>query len=281
MDTMIFDNKLVSVPFSEYGGPIKQNKTTSEEELLDFVKYLRSDLGADFVQFSGCDLNHNDIRTRQSAVTFHINISREEDAVWDHVRSNFRQDVRKARREGVKVVRADSIEDLRKYYHLYLKTMRGHGSPPHSLNFLRTMWKKFDNDQFRLYLAKKDGKCINGRIVLRFGNRVIDRMSVADIEYRSLNGGSLLLWEAISEASSDGYEVFDLGRTRRGTGVYTYKKKLNGEEIELTDSFLISDNQIPSLDPEEDYQTLQKYWRKLPLPVVKTIGPHIRKGIDV
>jgi len=281
LDSMVFDDKLVSMPFSEYGGPVAKDNAIVRDELFEFVENLRLRLETDYVQFSGCDLNYDNIRTRQTAVTFHLDIGRDEETVWDHVRSNFRQDVRKARDENVTVTRGNSIGDLKTYYYLYLKTMRGHGSPPHSFGFLRGMYEKLSDDQFQLYLAEKEGECINGRIVLRFGNRALDRMSVADIEYRSLNGGSLLLWQAIKDACNDGYETYDLGRTRRGTGVYTYKKKLNGEEVELTDSFLTNDGQIPSLNPEEDYQMLQKYWRKLPLPVIKTIGPYLRKGIDV
>jgi len=51
---------------------------------------------------------------------------------------------------------------------------------------------------------------------------------VSDYEYRDLNGGSLALWKSLQWAANNGYDTYDFGRTREGTGVYMFKKSFGG-----------------------------------------------------
>jgi len=44
-------------------------------------------------------------------------------------------------------IQGDSVGDLEAYYQLHLATMRGHGTPPHSFEFFRTLWDQFSNDE--------------------------------------------------------------------------------------------------------------------------------------
>jgi FemAB-related protein (PEP-CTERM system-associated) len=283
IDSALFNHKLVSVPFAEYGVVINpKNSSNVFENLFGYIKKLRVSTGADLIHMSGCNINSDEFVKKQDHVTFHIDLSQGYDSIWDQVQSNFRGDVRKARKNDVEVLQGDSVDDLRAYYELYLNTMKGHGTPPHSFDFIKNMWGKFDRNRFRLYLAKKSGKVINGRIVLQFNGKLVDRMSVADMEYRSLNGGSLLLWEAIRQGCEEGRDHYDLGRTRPDSGVYNYKKKLRGDKIGITDSYYSPGDELNIPDPQTSkYKNLQKIWKKLPNSLIRVIGPKIRKKIDI
>jgi lipid II:glycine glycyltransferase (peptidoglycan interpeptide bridge formation enzyme) len=113
------------------------------------------------------------------------------------------------------------------YYSLFLKTMRGHGTPPHSVSFFTRLYDLLgDDDRIWIYLAFADDTPINGIGVLRDSEQAYYWTGASDHEYRDLNGGSPLLWTAIQDATDAGCRGLDLCRAQEGSGVYIYNSAL-------------------------------------------------------
>ena len=185
--------------------------------------------------------------------------------------------------DSLEYVVGDSIDHLEEYYQLYLLSMRAHGAPPHSFEFFRVLWERLHGEgNLRLALVRYEGRAINGVIDLALGTRVIQKGVALDYDYRDLNGGVLLNWKSLEWACEAGYEYYDLGRTRKDTGIYQYKKDFGGDEVDLLDYHYFPSGSFDLPDAEDErYDLPKRLWQKLPLPVTQAIGPQIRKNISL
>jgi hypothetical protein len=160
--------------------------------------------------------------------------------------------------------------------------MREHGTPPHSFEFFKRMWNAlFLRGWMKIYIAYVGHVPINGIIFFPFNKNILFWSAVSDVNYRNLCGGDLLLWEAIKWGMKNGFEVFDLGRTRKESGVHLYKAGFNAVERRLTDFFLFRRKKDLLHPDKPEYMTLEKIWKILPISISKTLGPMIRKEITL
>jgi FemAB-related protein (PEP-CTERM system-associated) len=282
MRSRAFDDQLVSMPFSEHGSVVSRDDDEATSALLDRVREVADRLDVDFVSLRGRDLGDPPgYQRRNRFLTFRIPVGDGPDAVWDGLSSSRRGHVRQARENDLELAEADSLTDLREYFDLYVESVRGHGSPPHAFEFYERLWRGL-GDRMRVLLVRKDGHLVNGIIDFPFGDRVFHWGSVADYEYRDLDGGSLLLWEGLEWSAENRYETYDLGRTREGSGVYSFKKSFGGEKVWYNDYHYFPDGEVTLPNPDDGkYDRFKQVWRRLPMPVVRTLGPPIRGKISL
>ena len=289
VDSRLFGRELVSMPYAPYGEVLVADDLADPDRyrnrLLADVREVADSLGVSHAAVRGCDLDSGVEGFGRSSrfVTFETDISDGEDEAWDSVSSRFRRGVRKARKEDLVVERGFDEAALAEYYRMYLDNMRHYGTPPYSRGFFRDVAEQLGrHDAFEMYLAyDPEGRAINGITTFTFGDRTIYWTGVSDYEHRDLNGGSLLLWEAITDSCERGVSTFDLGRTREGTGVYDYKKGI-GDPVDLVDIHYAPDGDPDPPDPEaETYEKYKQVWRKLPLRATEILGPHVRKRLSL
>jgi FemAB-related protein (PEP-CTERM system-associated) len=280
----LFGDKLVSMPFSEYGSVVLADGAPpgAAVRLLERTRKLADERDVNFVSLRGRSLEEPPGFTRkQRFVTFEIPLAADPEENWQRLDSSRRGHVRSGRENDLVVRQATSLEDLRRYYDLYLDNMRGFGTPPHSFAFFRRLWEEF-GAVVEVDLAEHDGRLVNGQIVFRFADRCFHWGAVSDHDYRDLQGGSLLLWNSIEQACLDGHDTYTLGRTREGTGVYMYKKSWGGEKVWFDDYHYFPNGEYDLPNPESDeYDLAQDVWGRLPLRVTALIGPQIRKNISL
>lgn len=284
MTSRLFGDQLVSMPYSEYGSVVTAAGAPdgAVELLLKPIRDIAVELDVDFVSLRGRDLGDPPGFERENQyVTFDIPLSDDPEDVWDAFDSSTNRAIRKAQKEGVEYRKATSKEDLKRYYDLYLENMRSFGSPPHSFSFFARLWEDLD-DHMEVEFAVNDGRLINGRIRFLYGDRCFAWGAVTDYEYRDLQGGSLLLWEAMKRACEEGYSTYTFGRTREGTGVYMFKKSWGGKKVWFDDYYYFPNGEVDIPDPEDEkYERVKDVWQHLPLKVTELIGPPIRRNISL
>lgn len=287
MQSSVFGNKLVSMPFSEYGSVVIDSDAEESGEatrrLAKRASELADELEVDFVSLRGRELGEvPSYERRERWVTFEIPLDGGPESVWDALDGDRRNHVRQARDNDLEVRRGESLDDLRTYYRLYLESQRGHGSPPHSFRFFEHLWNAFHPDDMRLQLVERDGKLINASIEFPFGDTIYGWSGVSDYEHRDLDGGSLNQWKILEWGAENGYGTYALGRTEEGSGVYTFKKSFGGEKVWLTDYHYFPAGRTDLPDPrKEKYESVKEVWRRLPLPVTRIVGSRIRKDISL
>ena len=78
-----------------------------------------------------------------------------------------------------------------------------------------------------------------------------------------------------------GLRVFDYGRSKQGTGSYSFKKNWGFDPRPLFyEYYLVKARQMPDISPmNPKYRLFIDAWKRLPLPVTRVIGPLIARNL--
>jgi FemAB-related protein (PEP-CTERM system-associated) len=291
---LLFADKLVSLPFCEYGGPLLadySDQSVAESVLMMLMKNvheLAERLRIDYVELRqpstlfSTFFSSAGFRVLRRYVTFKLDLMMGESEIWKSFDGRTRRHVKKAMRIGTEI-RDVNIYDLKRYYALYLRTQNRLGSPPHSYAFFRNVYDGFvSRGLLRMLLAVYEGEPIAGVMVFCFNGKLYWWNNVLDRRYASLDPTDLLLWHVIRWGVENHFRVFDLGRTRpENSGVYHFKSGWGGREIGLEDYvFFVRNVEIP--DPlQRKYVFLSKLWSLLPQSVSSRMGPHVTSKIGL
>jgi FemAB-related protein (PEP-CTERM system-associated) len=288
VESRLFGSRLLSPAFAERGSVTLADDgdtDSARQRLLERTQRIADERDVDSVSLRGSQVEGtDDFETKNRYVTFRADVERSTDAVRADAKNSRDRQIQQATENSALQFRVGtSLKDLREYYRLYLESMRGHGSPPHSFEFFRTLWEQLhDAGHLRLSMVTRDGSVINGMIDLSMGSTVYQWGVVTDYEYRDLNGGSWLLWKSLEWAAENGYAVYEFGRTREGSGVYMFKKSFGGSKTWYDDLHYFPGGEETLPDPEDKkFETARQVWRKLPLSVTRVVGPKIRKRIGM
>lgn len=287
--SFIFGRQLISLPFCEYGGPLVGNVETAKA-LVKRALEIAKDNRAESVELRGvspqlCSAVENlRFRPLGKNVTFKLDLSLGKEAVWNGLEGGrVRTAVRKAEKRGVVLVEGKNLRDVEDYYRLRLLTEKRHGSPPHSLAFYQKIWEGFfDKGLMKLNFAEYQGRRVAAIILFPFQDKILYWSSVTTDEGRRLEAPTFLVWKAIEWGCQNGFKVFDMGRTRRGTGVYNYKKSFGAVEEPLNDYVYFFGRERKPPEPEKGvYKILTRAWSQLPISVTRVLGPYIVKDIGL
>lgn len=280
------DKRIISLPFSERGGIICIEGY--EEQILghfiesidlDDVQYIeiRAPVVKNCLGKFGFQENPN-----YNYCTFLIDLTKPLDEIWKNMdKGSVRWGIKKAMKSGLDVVEIDTPNKLREFYNLYLKTMKYHGSPPHSFNYFKKLFRTFKLGSIRVTLATHEGIYVGGMLCFIYNKKIHYSFGVSRTEHIGLNPNNLLIWDAIQWGKNRGCEVFDFGRTRRGSGVYHFKRRWGGTEENLPHYVkLCNSSEMPYVDPSnKKYRLMIKLWSKLPITLSKALGPFVRRKI--
>jgi hypothetical protein len=193
-----------------------------------------------------------------------------------HIRSN----VKRAESLGVRVRFADTEADIRRWYGIYLRTMRRVIVPPRSLRCFLAMWKYMAPlGLMKVMLAERqrEGRTemIAGSIFLMHGRKVFYAFSACPSEYFPLQPNDLIHWKAIHWAAKSGYREYHLGEVPNDAHhLAAYKSKWGGEERLLYRYYyprMITESQDCS-EISRRQKLLEKIWQHVPLPVTAYLG---------
>jgi len=284
--SLFFGDKLISMPFCEYGGPLSKSEYV-EKLLLELAVRVANGLNVDYIEIRNPldDVSNlkNEYSPLQRYITFKIDLTKPKETLWLNLDKKTRNAVRKAVKRHVEIRRGEK-KDLRIYYELYLETQKRHGSPPNSFSLFRNFCELLQPmNIMRVLLATFQGKVIGGIITFQLNGVIYWWSNVTEPEFRQLNPTNLLLWRTMEVGHENDFKTLDLGRTRRYTSIYHFKSGWGGKETNLRDyvSFLGSgSSELP--DPEQNkYQFLSRFWSFVPIIFAKKIGPRIVSGIGL
>ncbi len=191
--------------------------------------------------------------------------------------SRVRYGIRKAAAQDVVVRRADTIDDVRAWYRLYLHTMRHHVVPPRPLRLFEAMWEELrPRGMMRLLVAEQGEKLLAGSVLLMLGSTVFYAFNGVVRTAFHLRPNDLLQWQAISDACREGYRRYDLGEVpEHSEGLADFKSKWGTKPRRLrrycwpapTQSHAESDGERRSL-PE----LMRRGWHAVPLEATAAAG---------
>ncbi|KIF71662.1 peptidoglycan bridge formation protein FemAB [Streptomyces sp. AcH 505] len=123
----------------------------------------------------------------------------------------WRRNIKKAEKAGVKVVRGD-YDDLPAFYEIYVETAERDQFIPRPLGYFQRMWTALtaeDPDRMRLYLAHHDGEVLAAATMLTVGEHVWYSYGASTNRKREVQPNNAIQWRMMSDAHELGASVYD------------------------------------------------------------------------
>ena len=281
IQTLLFGNALISVPFCVYGGPLAADaeagralaafaaehmrayaipvtefRTRAPLDWLDPAEWLsRTDLYATFRRDFGADDEENlkAIPRKQRAM------------------------VRKGIDRGL-VSEVDTAAD--RLFPIYAESVRNLGTPVFARHYFDVMLDVFGTDADIVTILDQ-GEPVSSVLNFYFRDEVLPYYGGGRAIARDRYANDFMYWEVLRRAAARGYRVFDFGRSKLGTGAYSFKKNWGFTPTPLAYHFRLAPGAaIPDLNPlNPKFRLFIAAWKRLPLPVANLIGPHIVRGL--
>jgi serine/alanine adding enzyme len=292
--SLFLGQRLVSQPFSEYGGLLLNDNLSLDEvrEIMARLREFTRSRGIRSLEMHGrqgvignVDWKPHLIRGNVQSCGW-LPLDRPLDEIWANVITyQVRKGVQKAQRNNLTVVeQSDPDTLLRDFYPLYLRSMARLGAPPHSFRyFLRC--KTAYGGKMRIFWARHGGTPIAGLLGFACGKRINIINIVSDERFWELRPNDLVHWEYIKWAHQAGYKYFDFGSIRYG-GQLHYKKKWGCTIEDHAYYFLVAsgpanDSAVGTFDSSSKAMKLSSsIWsRFVPHQAKRLIGPSLRKHL--
>jgi len=282
--SLIFGNRLISLPFADYGGPCTQGEKIAKRLMVE-CQEVAQELDVDFIEVRCPDSRYFETFKEQGFVrrdeylTFILPLDRKIEELWKGIGDKNRNMVRKAEKSGVQVVEAKSKADLENFYRLYLKTMKRLGSPPQPFKFFERMWDLFHPQNLMIPLAKYEEIYIAGGLFLLHNGIIHHAYSCSLEEYLRLAPNDLIQWHIIEWGNEHGFSYLDFGRSRENAGNVLFKRRWGGDLVKMPYFYKFYKKELYERQ-EKQYQLASRLWSKyMPAFMANMIGPWIIKQV--
>lgn len=169
------------------------------------------------------------------------------------------------------------------FYHVYSLAMREIGTPTFGRKFFNQIHLSLRQNLHPLTISR-NGDILGGGYIVPHRNCIHCLWSGLLKDYYDLYISHFLYWEVIRFAYQKGYEHVNLGRCRKESGLYFFKKGFGGRVQPLYQQFYLHEAQKrppvgAEIEDELKYRVFTTAWRFLPHKVTEILGPEIRKVI--
>ena len=272
----LFGHALTSSPFCVYGGAV------GEPDALDALESaadaLGRDLGVQHLELRNLEARHADWPRQEIYFTFRKALQPEVEANMLAIPRKQRAMVRKGIKNGL-VSHIDANVD--RFFALYADNVHRHGTPALPKRFFERLRQTFGERCEVLTVTSADGKPLSSVLSFYFRNEVLPYYAGDDFAARDLAANDFKYWELMRRGCERGIEVFDYGRSKLGTGPFSFKKNWGFEPKPLSYEYrLYKRDSVPQNNPSNPkYRVFIALWRRLPLPVANALGPHIVRNL--
>lgn len=277
VNSWLFGNSLVGLPFAVYGGVAASSAQAAEALELEAQEIARR-LGVAHLELRNVNPRHADWPTQDLYVTFRKEILPEEEANLLAIPRKQRAMVRKGIKNGL-VSESDSSVD--RFFNLYADNVHRHGTPAMPKKYFKALLQEFGADCEVLTVTAPDGHPLSSVLSFYFRGEVLPYYAGDDETARNLAANDFKYWELMRRSCERGLKVFDYGRSKRGTGSYAFKKNWGFEPRPLHYEYrLYKRDAIPQNNPSNaKYKLLIAAWRRLPVELANWLGPFVVRNL--
>ena len=274
--SLLFGNALISVPFCVYGGVAAANDE-ARAALDTAAQALAIKLGVDYLEVRSRVPRHDDWLRKDLYVTFRK-------AIDPDLEKNMTNIPRKQRAMVRKGIDAGLIGELdvnvERFYEAYAHSVHALGTPVFPKRYFKILHEVFNKDSDILTVTK-DGHLVASVMNFYHRDEVLPYYGGGTAAAREHKGNDFMYWDLMRRSCERGLKVFDYGRSKQGTGSYSFKKNWGFEPQPLYyEYFLVKVKALPNVSPTNPkYEMFIKLWKKLPFSISKIIGPLIAKNL--
>ena len=271
----LFGRTLTSLPFVNFGGVLAETDEVARA-LVDEAGRLAKSSGCKHVELRHIGRRFEDLPCRQHKVTMRLPL---QTGMWDRIDRKARNQVRKAEKSGLTVVRGGA-ELLRDFYTVFARNMRDLGTPVYTRRLFEEVARAFP-ERARVIVVKLKDAPVAAGFTYRTRNMLEIPWASSIRDFNALCPNHLLYWHAIETAVAEGVEVFDFGRSTPGEGTFKFKEQWGAEPVPLHwEYWLAAGDALPDQSPKNPkYRLMIATWKRLPLWLANAAGPGIVRQI--
>ena len=191
-----------------------------------------------------------------------------------------RAEVRKGLGFGHRITIGRAKTDLAAHYACYSESVRNLGTPVFPRALFAAMLDAFPESADILTVWQGDTPLAS---VFNFyhNGAVMPFWGGGSHAARPARANELMYYELMLHARKAGMTRFDFGRSKTGSGPFSFKKNWGFAPEPLTYGAWTAPGQPPrNIDPTDaSYSRKIDLWKKLPLPIANTLGPWIARGL--
>ena len=276
INSRLFGNALISLPFCVYGG-VASEDTAVIARLETAACELAGELKVDYLELRNREARHPDWPTKQLYVTFRKTMEADPEANLLAIPRKQRAMVRKGIKAGLQGNFDASIKD---FYSAYSQSVHALGTPVFSRRYFECLQQVF-GDKCDILTIMHEGKLVSSVMSFYFRDEVLPYYGGGTPIARRLKGNDFMYWELMRHSCERGLKVFDYGRSKQGTGSFSFKKNWGFEPAPLYyEYYLVKAKQMPDLSPmNPKYRFFINAWKRLPLSVTQLVGPLIARNL--
>ncbi|MEO0410289.1 MAG: FemAB family XrtA/PEP-CTERM system-associated protein [Pseudomonadota bacterium] len=273
----LFGHSIISSAFAVYGGPVYENDG-AKQALLEAAKSLVLDSGASALELRSCEPEVPQWPSKSDMyVTFRRAIDADPDVNMKAIPRKQRAMVRKAIKKDLHAKISGSVDH---HFAIYAESVRNLGTPVFPKKWFQAL-QHFYGDEADILIIKKDDKSLASVMSLYFRGEVLPYYGGGTAGARAFAANDYMYWALMEHARNKGCTSFDFGRSKVGTGAFSFKKNWGFEPTPLHYEFFLPEgSDMPDVNPlNPKYQLMIRTWKKLPLWLANRMGPLISKNL--
>jgi len=274
--SLLFGHTLVGLPFASYGGVVAAEPDARAALEAEAVRVAQA-LAVDYLELRNTT-RQQDWPVQDLYVAFKMAIPAVLDERMLCIPQKRRNMVRKALKLGLRAAPDDTIEN---FFPTFAENARDHGTPTLPRSYFERLCAVFGSDCGVVSIHDRSGRCVSSIMCFVHRQHVLAYYAGELSEARGMAANDLKYWEVMKWAQKRGCTVFDIGRSKKGTGSYEFKRLWGFEPVQLHYQYaLMRNTTVPQKNPlNPRYRLLIKAWQNMPLPVANFLGPMLVRGL--
>jgi CelD/BcsL family acetyltransferase involved in cellulose biosynthesis len=272
--------RIVSLPFSDYGGPLCNN-AAAEEELVRHVRdACRKELR--YLEIRGGLQSPGNLLSYHYYKRHVMNLEPGLSAIQSKIdKKTIQYCIRKAEKAGVTIRQDNTGKGLDAFFRLNSLTRRKHGVPSQPRAFFENLFSRIvsGNTGFIL-VAEHESAIVAASLFLTMGRQIHYKYNASDpAVLKKLSPNHLLTWHVITWGVEHGYAALDFGRTSPDNeGLIRYKNMWGMEDKDLPYYYYPRVNgAVSTKESGLGYRVMTSMWRHLPLHVMESLSSVLYK----
>ena len=272
------DRRLISLPFSDYGGPLFLEEKVAGEALEELLReYKRQQKSIEIRGFVPEGLGFIPLEYYKSHV---LSLSESLSAISSRIeKRTILYSIRKAERAGLETRESNDADGMEQFYRLNVLTRRKHGVPAQSKAFFENLLQNMIRKGFGyLLLSHYMSQTVAASLFLNAGRRLHYKYNASDPNVLGkITPNHALTFHAIKKANEEGYLSLDFGRTSPDNeGLMRYKAMWGCECLDCPYHYFPQIRGASSTaESSRLFKAFTGLWRRLPMSTTRAIGPWI------
>ncbi|MEQ8496844.1 MAG: FemAB family PEP-CTERM system-associated protein, partial [Gammaproteobacteria bacterium] len=215
----LFGNTLCSTPYCVYGGAVGVERAAIDALEREAAR-LATELPIDYLELRSTERTQPDWPSNDLYFTFRKALSADDDVNMKAIPRKQRAMVRKGIEAGLDFAFDDGLE---RFYHAFATSVRNLGTPVFPRRYFAALREVFGKD-CSVATVTHDGGVVSSVLSFYFRDTILPYYAGGMPQARALKAFDFMYWKLMCSAVAAGYRVFDYGRSKAGSGNYSFKK---------------------------------------------------------